>query len=218
VRNALFDSMSWRAAASEQSLPGASRAMLRRASDLFLPHRPCCERAAGKRGRALSGNEEIMSTERFAEIIEGLCRIYGLDHTRVLQGDSLDIGGVRIALRHGGGPLWSPMMMYCDFGPVPKELETRVYRQLLESNLSTYTGQGETFCLTPEGRVVFVNNYLLETLTPEILAGYLSLASIYAKRWREDYFLPEGEGKAKKTCANTLAGLHRRPAASDPKS
>jgi len=159
-----------------------------------------------------------MSTERFAEIIEGLCRIYGLDHTRVLQGDSLDLGGVRIALRHGEGPLAPLMMMYCDFGPVPKELETRVYRQLLESNLSTYTGQGETFCLTPEGRVVFVNNYLLETLTPEILAGYLSLAALCAKRWREDYFLPEGERKTKKARANTLPGLHGRAAASDSKS
>lgn len=158
-----------------------------------------------------------MSTERFAEIIEGLCRIYKLDHNRVLQGDSLDMGGVRIALRHADA--FSPlMMMYCDFGPVPQELETKVYRQLLESNLSTYTGQGETFCLTPEGRVVFVNNYLLETLTPEILGGYLNLAAICAKRWRETYFLPEGEGKAKKTRTHALPGLHGRLAANNPKS
>lgn len=151
-----------------------------------------------------------MSTKRFAEIIEGLCRIYGLDHARVLQGDSLILGEVRIALRYAEGPLSPLLMMYCDFGPVPKDLEARVYRQLLESNLTTYTGQGETFCLTPEGRVVFVNNYLLDTLTPEILGGYLSLAAIYAKRWREDFFLPDGEGKARKTRANTLPDLNRQ--------
>lgn len=157
-----------------------------------------------------------MSTERFNTIIEGLCRLYNIDHNRILQGESLDFGGVRIVLLHGEGPLSPLMMMYCDFGPVPAELETRVYRQLLESNLTTYTGQGETFCLTPDGRVVFVNNYVLDTLTPEILAGYLALASIYAKRWREDYFLPEGEGKSKKTRSNVLHALHRQAAGGKP--
>jgi hypothetical protein len=150
-----------------------------------------------------------MSTQRFKDLIEGVCRIYGVDHNRILEGGSLDFHGVRIVLRHGQGPLSPLVVMYCDFGPVPQELETQVYRQLLVSNLTTYTGQGETYCLTPEGRVVYVNNYHLDTLTPEILAGYLGISAAYAKRWREDYFLPEGEGKPKKCRANPLVDLYR---------
>lgn len=152
-----------------------------------------------------------MSKQRFAEIIEGLCRIYGADHNRILEGDSLDFGGVRISLCYAVGSTPPLLMMYCDFGTVPKELEATVYRQLLECNLSTYTGQGETFCMTAEGRVVFVNNYRLDELTPEVLAGQLYLAATYAKQWRENYFLPDGAGKAKKTRSS---GLHRQLAAS----
>lgn len=150
-----------------------------------------------------------MSVQRFEELIEGLCRIYGVDHKRVVDGDSLDFHGVRIVLRPGQGPVSQLVMMYCDFGTVPEELQLRVYRQLLEANLTTYTGQGETYCLTPEGRVVYVNNYHLHTLTPEILAGYLGISAAYAKHWREDYFLANGDGKARKKRANPLVDLYR---------
>lgn len=154
-----------------------------------------------------------MSKQRFAEIIEGLCRIYSVDHSRILEGESLDFGGIRFSLCYAEGTLAPLLMMYCDFGTVPKDLETTVYRQLLECNLSTYTGQGETFCMTAEGRVVFVNNYQLDEMTPEVLAGQLNLAAMYAKRWREDYFLPDGEGKAKKTRISSMHSLHRQFAA-----
>jgi hypothetical protein len=145
-----------------------------------------------------------MSAQRFAEIIRGVCGIFKLDAQQILDGGSIQLGGVRIALTHGEGKLAPLLTMYCDFGPVPKELEAQVYRKLLESNLSTYTGQGETYCMTAEGRVVYANNFLMETLTPEIMAGSITLATLHAQKWREDYFLPHGEGAAKKSRSNPL--------------
>jgi Tir chaperone family protein CesT len=91
---------------------------------------------------------------------------------------------------------YSPLLlMYCDFGPVPKDMEAQIYKQLLEMNLTAYSGQGETFCLSPEGRVIYVNNFLVEVLTPELLASYMAFAAAYAKKWREGAFFPPGGKK-----------------------
>lgn len=136
-----------------------------------------------------------MSTELFTSIIEGLCDIYKLDAGHVLAGGSVEMGGSKFCLLHNAEANSPLLMVYCDFGPVPKQLQAQVYKQLLEANLSAYTGQGETFCLSPEGHVVFVNNYPLEILTPDLLVGHLALTSIYAKNWRDGYFL-EKSGQA----------------------
>lgn len=128
-----------------------------------------------------------MSTEKFMAVIQGLCKLYKLDAKAVMEGKPLEMGGVTFCLFHHGESDSPLLMAYCDFGSVPKELETQVYKQLLEANLSAYSGQGESFCLSPEGRVVYVNNYPLDTLTSELLAGYLATTAIFAKNWRKGF-------------------------------
>lgn len=139
-----------------------------------------------------------MSRELFDSVIQGLCGMYKLDPAHVAAGGAVEMGGVNFCLLHdreGDSPL---LMVYCDFGAVPQELQAQVYKKLLESNLSTYTGQGETFCLAPDGRVVLANNYPLEFLTPELLAGHLALMSIFAKNWRDGYLLDDDQDKTVK--------------------
>jgi hypothetical protein len=142
--------------------------------------------------------EGEMSSEKFNEVVTGLCTMYKLDPRHVLEGGPVTMGGSMFCLLHNKEMNSSLLMVYCDFGKVPAELETKVHRKLLEANLSTYTGQGETFCLDSDGRVVFVNNYPLDILTSEELAAHLALTSIYAKKWRENYFLDESDTPKKK--------------------
>lgn len=149
-----------------------------------------------------------MSAELFKAVIEGLCNIYKLDPAPVLEGCTLEMDGVNFSLVHhkeSDSPL---LTLYCDFGAVPSELEAQVYRKLLEANLTSYTGQGETFCMAPDGRVIFANNYPLAVLTPEMLAGNMALVSIFAKSWREGYFLnpekPVAEQPKKKSHSELL--------------
>ena len=139
-----------------------------------------------------------MSRELFTAVIQGLCDIYKLDPAHVEAGGAVEMDGVKFCLFHDKESDSPYLMAYCDFGPVPKSLEAQVYKKLLESNLSTYSGQGETFCVAPDGHVVFVNNYPLELLTPTMLAGYLAMTSFTAKKWREGYFLDDGESEATK--------------------
>ena len=144
-----------------------------------------------------------MSTKLFKNVIRGLCDMYELDPKHILSGGTIEMGGVNFCLLHDEAADSPLLMSYCDFGAIAENKEKQAYKKLLEINLSSYTGQGPTFCLSPSGHVVLVNNYLLEILTPEILAGYLALVSMDAKDWRDDFFLVEEAGTTMKKSFNT---------------
>ena len=134
-----------------------------------------------------------MSTELFERVLRGLCEMHSLDATHVLSGGAVEMGGIPFSLVHDKESGSSLLTMYCDFGVVPKHLEAQAYAKLLQANLSAYTGQGETFCLTSNGQVVLANSYLLDSLTPALLTGFMAMAAVLAKEWRNSYFLDKGE-------------------------
>lgn len=154
-----------------------------------------------------------MSRELFTAVIQGLCEMYKLDPAHVEAGGAVEMDGVKFCLFHDKESESPYLMVYCDFGPVPEPQQAQVYKKLLESNLSTYTGQGETFCLAPDGHVVFANNYPLELLTPTMLAGYLAVTSFTAKQWRDGYFLDGDDSAAakKKSRSEYLAQKMMQP-------
>lgn len=134
-----------------------------------------------------------MSGEMFKSVVEGLCQMYKLDPAPVLEGGVIEMGKVNFCLLHNQ-EVDSPLItVYAEFGKIPKELEAQAHKKLLEANLTSYTGQGETFCLAPDGGVVFATNYPLEVLTPVILAGNLALIAIAARNWRDNYMLDVDE-------------------------
>jgi Tir chaperone protein (CesT) family len=148
-----------------------------------------------------------MSQELFTTLVQGLCDMYKVDVEHVLAGGPVTMGGVDFCLLHEEGD--SPfVILYCDFGKVPPELEAKAYKKLLEFNLTTYTGQGETFALSPEGHVFLANNYLLEFLNVEIFIKYLAMTGILAKSWREGYFLDENESSKKQSQQQTFLRKH----------
>lgn len=140
-----------------------------------------------------------MWSEKFEQLIEGFCGIYNMDAKHVLDGNPVAMDGVMFVLRHDKETDSPQITVYCNFGKAPQELEARIYRRLLETNMSIYTGQGESFGMDTDGNVVFVNSYPLEFTTPEELAAYLSLTTLHAKSWRESYFLNEEDQPRKKT-------------------
>lgn len=145
-----------------------------------------------------------MWTEKFDEVISGLCKMYELDPRPVLEGHPVAMGDVGFCLVHDAEADSPLLLVYCDFGAVPQELEAKVYRSLLEANLGAYKGQEEIFCLEPNGRVVFVNNIPLQNLTPDALAAELAMISAYATTWRDGYFLGDEDRPKKKWAGERL--------------
>lgn len=130
-----------------------------------------------------------MSTTLFNKLVHELCDLHKLDVAHVLAGGAIEMSGVPFCLLHDSEADSPLLTAYCDFGIVPKNLEAEAYKQLLAANLAAYTGQGETFCLTPDGHVILANSYLLESFTAELLTGFMAGNAILAKKWQTDYFL-----------------------------
>ncbi|HEY4541501.1 MAG TPA: CesT family type III secretion system chaperone [Noviherbaspirillum sp.] len=145
-----------------------------------------------------------MWSEKFEQVIRGLCEIYNVDAKHVLDGSPLTMNGMMFALHHDKEIDSPQLTAYCNFGKVPQELEAKAYRRLLETNLAIHSGQGgEAFCVDQDGNVVFVVDYPLEITEPAELAAYLALTAQHAQRWREGYFLSEEDEPRKKTWAGT---------------
>ncbi|MGI4850289.1 MAG: CesT family type III secretion system chaperone [Janthinobacterium lividum] len=122
----------------------------------------------------------------FTPLIQGLCSIYKLDVRHVLAGKTIEIQGVRFFLRHHQEELSTLVLLYCDFGALPQEHETALYRMMLQSNLQSFTGEGEAYSLTPDNHVVFVRSFSLEMITPALLSAHMALISMRAQNWLDE--------------------------------
>lgn len=132
-----------------------------------------------------------MSNPAFVNLIEGLCREYGLDQPeRIVRGGALAIGDVVFSLscdeRLGAGLVF----IHCDYGPVSRTREADVYRSLLEANMALYSGSAPAYTVSPDsGHVVAVDHRRLGECTPAALRTLLAEMQAQAKAWRADYSL-----------------------------
>jgi hypothetical protein len=124
--------------------------------------------------------------DSFTPLIEGLCRIHRLNPRPVLEGSTIVVEDVELYLRHHPHGRSPSLILYCDYGPAPAQHEAAVHRMLLQSNMKGYTGEDETWCLTPEGHVVLASSFVLELLTPPLLAAHIALAAARAREWPQE--------------------------------
>lgn len=125
--------------------------------------------------------------ERFRYLIEGFCRLCGLDNPgRILDGGSVVVDGVVFSLVYGEQINPETAFIYCDYGEVPHGREEDVYRTLLAANLSLHTGSGPAFTVSREtGRVVFADQYRLDgQSSAEGLKETLVRMAARAVEWR----------------------------------
>lgn len=136
--------------------------------------------------------------DAYVKLIESFCANARMDPQHILDGGSISYEGVNFNLFHSAGSYSPLLLMYCDFGPVAADMQLYAYRTLLETNLSTYSGQGENFALTPEGNVVYTNNFIIEGLSADTLAMHIGLAAVYAKNWKAGKFFANAAKSAER--------------------
>jgi hypothetical protein len=129
--------------------------------------------------------------EKFRYLIEGFCKVCGLDNAgRILDGGSIIVNEVTFSLIYSENVNPELLFIYCDFGDPPVGREADAYRALLEANLYLYSGTGPTFSISRETRrVLFADQLRLDKGTPEELHAILLRMADKAHAWRADYFL-----------------------------
>lgn len=88
------------------------------------------------------------------------------------------------------------LYMYCIFGVPPPGKAEEVMRVLLQENMGMFPYAGPTFMINPDDRnVVLAYRFSLQNLTPEHLFEILKSVSQEALKWRQTYYLDEGQFK-----------------------
>jgi len=134
-----------------------------------------------------------MTHPTFVNLIEGLCRDYGLDQPeRIVRGGPLAIGDVVFSLSCDERLAPGLVFIHCDYGPVSRTRQAEVYRSLLEANMALYSGSAAAYTVSPDsGHVVAVDHRRLDECTPAALRALLGQMQAQAKAWRTDYSLFE---------------------------
>lgn len=160
--------------------------------------------------------ENPMSNPTFVNLIEGLCRQYGLDQPeRIVRGGPLAIGDVVFSLSCDEALAPGLVLIYCDYGLVSHTRQADVYRSLLEANRALYTGRAPAYTVSPDtGHVVAADHRRLDECTPASLRALLGEMQGQATSWRADYSLVKSDGKRSVPAAPTAALVSRHSTAS----
>lgn len=134
-------------------------------------------------------------SEDFRQLIKGFCALAGLkDVERILKDGAVVINNVVFSLLCSEESSPGMVLIYCDFGDVPRGREADAYRALLKANMILYSGTGPAFTISLEtGRVVFADHAKIVQITPEKLRDILVRLAAKAIEWRGNHFLQNEE-------------------------
>jgi len=130
---------------------------------------------------------------QYTSLIHQFCTLVGVhgagDIDALANGHPLEIDGIGFTFGHDPQQAPDRLLVFCDYGPVPKTLEAKVYRALLETNLFLYESDGGVFSILPDtGRALCATRFQLSTLRAEELRSILVYLSGRAHAWRHSHF------------------------------
>ena len=129
-----------------------------------------------------------MSYERFADLVTELCLVVGLPDARtVLERSAMEIEGFHVQLGHFGNDEGA-MYLSFDFGVVTAGRTLRVFRLLLEANLSIYAQDQAQLGLNPDtgGVLLIVRVPMTDDIDGEWLADTFNHYVEHGRYWREN--------------------------------
>jgi hypothetical protein len=129
-----------------------------------------------------------MSVERFESLVHELCRVIDLpDPKEVLRRGSLEVEGFEVQVRNFEN---DPEAMYLNFyfGILTAGRTLRVFRLLLEANLSIYAQDQAQVGLNPDtgGIVLIVRIPMGDTVDGPWLAETLTHYAEHGRYWRDN--------------------------------
>lgn len=136
-----------------------------------------------------------MSAHRYQQLIRDLCEVVGLpDADAAIARNALEVEGFEVLLGHYEN---DPEAMYLNFafGAVTSGRSLRVYRLMLEANLSLYAQDQAQLGLDADSGVVLlvVRVPMLDGVDGHYLADTFNHYVEHGRYWRENILLAEDE-------------------------
>jgi hypothetical protein len=132
---------------------------------------------------------------QYRRLIEGVCRRGGIgDSKTVLERGHLAVNGIPFTLLHAEPAEPEFVLVYCDFGELPRHNRELALQRLLEVNLFLYGGAGPGFSFNKDsGHVLLMAQFRLPAATEESVLTALGSMAAYAEEWRKGHFLKDGQ-------------------------
>ncbi|HEX6705259.1 MAG TPA: CesT family type III secretion system chaperone [Albitalea sp.] len=129
--------------------------------------------------------------DKYRTLIEGVCRKGGIsDPEVVLERGHLAVNGISFTLLHAELADPDLVLIYCDFGELPRDRREQALQRLLEVNLYLYGGAGPGFSFNKDsGHVLLMAQVRLPGATVDSVLTALGALAAYAKEWREGHLL-----------------------------
>ncbi len=129
-----------------------------------------------------------MSHERYVEVVRELCEVVGLpDADAVLQRGCLEVEGFEVVLAHYAN---DPQAMYLsfNFGATTAGRTLKVFRLMLESNLSVYAQDQAQLGLDPDtgAALLVVRTPLVDGIDGAWLADTFAHYAEHGRYWRDN--------------------------------
>lgn len=132
-----------------------------------------------------------MSKSTYCGLIDGLCKLTGLDNPEELyERAGLNIDGVEFVLAHGGSAHENSLILFCNFGVLPYDMQSKAMSRLMEANLQLFPPGGLRFGINPfQNEAILTGLVPMQELTAASLFNTLRTYAQRAKEWRDHYFL-----------------------------
>lgn len=128
-----------------------------------------------------------MSRERYVQLLEQTCAVVGIpDAPSVIQRGSLDVDGHEVLLSHYENDPEATYVTF-NFGIVSAGRTLRVFRLLLEANLTVYAQDQAQLGLLPEtgGVLLIVRVPMTDDIDGAYLADTFNHYAEHARYWRD---------------------------------
>jgi hypothetical protein len=133
--------------------------------------------------------EPSTMTNRFADLMHAFGTALGLpEPEKLARNTPFSINDIVFCFRKPPSESDQPLMLFVDFGPIPKGNEAAVYYQLLRENYLEFPTKNASYCVSSRtGNVVYARAVATDALTVDTLAVIVAKLVEQVRYWRLDH-------------------------------
>lgn len=128
-------------------------------------------------------------TNRFADLMHAFGTALGLpEPEKLARNTPFSVNDIVFCFRKPASEADQSLMLFVDFGPIPKDNEAAVYYQLLRENYLEFPTKNASYCVSSRtGNVAYARAVALEAMTVETLAVIVAKLAEQVRYWRLDH-------------------------------
>jgi hypothetical protein len=128
-------------------------------------------------------------THRFTDLMHAFGSALGLaEPEKLARNTPFSVNDIVFCFRKPGAESDQLLMLFVDFGPIPKGNEAAVYYQLLRENYLEFPTRNASYCVSScTGNVVYARAVALEAMTVDTLIEVVAKLVEQVRYWRLDH-------------------------------